>query len=354
MAESGSNSGNKRRQQQQLRYCTKCLDRHVAPTGRNCKRNRDDDYETNHEHRQADPTDTSIQAAIQRTLANISARIGKLETKQTKTKKKVTIDLDEEEDEYISDAEYDSENYDAEEGSDEVNDSDSESGDLAQREKRKKRAKKLGQNRKSGVLRVGGRDPRNVFKWPQEHITRRGGGTPRWDELTPAELVLGFSKMANRSTERGRDAEAVHIRSFQEVILKDLDRFKLTTVRRAVEAVLVEIENEDLRWSSKREIQFVRQQELAMPEHTTTAKAENNTNSGTSTKAKDNKSGKGSRYCLPFQKGECPIISSSHGSDHGRVRHICAYCFRNERKHYSHSELACDRKPGNQEGGQED
>ena len=335
-----------------LRYCAKCLSKHAAPTGRKCTREPPvlASGSQGSGSSQGSQNSDAFQVGITSALQEILTRIECLEVGSKKTRRRTRRVVEE-----SSDAEYD-DHDDDDDGDDDGSDPDESGSDYetadedeesrkAKRKRRKEQKKK--ETKKSGILRVGGRNPRRPNKWPQEYIIRPGGHTPGWEEISAAELVLGLSRMASEALRDGREEEYEGIAGFQETILKDLDRFPFITVRTAVEAVLLEIENKELNWRDKRGVRFTRQQELAMAGVPVSKGFADPT---AAIKVNERKEKQGTRYCVPYQRDECPIIAKAHGSEHGKVRHMCAWCFKHLRKHYVHHEKDCTKKPESEQG----
>ena len=191
----------------------------------------------------------------------------------------------------------------------------------------------------SGLTRTGSKFLKKGFLWPQQFIHRRDGHRPVYTELNQPELMLGMYRMAKHAQNADKETEAQHLFALYESIIDDLAYFSFEAVLRSVQMILILVEQGQLEWHEHQRIRQERDREMQLAE----SEMQLNKARTINNKAADVDTGV-FLLCLPFQRGECAVRAESHMSTRGRVRHFCAYCYKQLGKKWKHPESLCGKK----------
>ncbi len=313
-----------------IRHCTKCQQRHAAPTGKKC-------------HKVAPAAAAEVGTTLDSILTvaqNIQAEVSSLKERVADLETTTTTACDDEQPEEVSDhvsrdpAELGqqvstrmSNLHLIHEELDDYDDSENElDGQAAMRRNQPTR-----RGKRSGCVRTALDIVIRDIAWPHYPVYVGPTRLPaKYDELSTDQFVYGYlHNMAREST----TVKANMLRHLQELMQDAMD-YSWETARSYHKLLLQQMEKDVLSWSDTDQIQEFRRIHAHRAPLATAAPEQEAATSG--------KAGK-TQYCAAFQKGLCQQ-PTDHGSTRGFVRHICAHCFKTTRSTFTHPESDCRRK----------
>ena len=204
--------------------------------------------------------------------------------------------------------------------------------DTRKKKKKKKRAPslKVRGSRKSGRNQTSEASVVNTVNWPHHNVYKGKRLTPAvYDQLSIEEFLFGYMEIVTSSTtkKKVRKIMITHLRD----LMQDTVDYCWESVRNFHGVLLMEMERDRITWTDKKRIQKLRRQ-LAQCYPSPDSYEDNDTPRPV-TSASD------TIYCPAFQSGTC-----SEETDHGGVRHVCAFCLKVRHRVYQHAEKDCQAK----------
>ncbi len=319
--------------------CTNCGNRHAPPTGRKCKF-QDDGTEETAAEKQEDLAKTLLNAVqgIQQSLATVTSRLDKLETGQLPTQD-TRSDPDSASDGVQRENTTSNGHVTARDLRRDtrlqrdvrarmadlrlLNDTDGNSSDEDTPATSKRKCDKL--NGKSGRSRTADEVISQAIDWPHYHVYRGPERKPaKYEDLTIAEFTFGY--LASLSQHHHDDVTRKVMLGHLQELMQDAMDYPWESVRNYHAIVLHQQEMARLTWADHQRIQQLRLMYV-------TRAAPQNAQGGPVAP----------RFCLAYQTGRCSQ-PRDHASNKGPVKHICAFCFLQQKGQFPHPEQECRRK----------
>ena len=158
--------------------------------------------------------------------------------------------------------------------------------------------------------------------WPHFHVYRGADRSPAsYKDLTIQEFVYGFLCSLE---ETKRQTSKEHMLCHLKELMEDAIQYGWPSVRNYHGILLHQFELNKITWMDTAEIQKLRRRYVHQP-------------------VPFNRVPKGPLFCLSFQEHKC-TQAKDHDSSRGFVKHICAYCLKNNGKEHRHAESDCRQK----------
>jgi hypothetical protein len=298
------------------RLCTKCNERHAAPTGKRCNR-------VVQEAARDPVPDPDPEPTLREVMHEFATRMDAMQVRTTEQIQEALVQ--------------------------QPTRSRSRSSSRGPRRRRsysrsRSRSRSSSRKLKSGVHIES--DPRTkvLVIWPHAGIFK-GASQVRvpFDDLSAADLTLGFVKRISEQTDkesrRGSDNQTSRaMLEFFHSWSEDVREYPWETVRGYIKLVYYAMEQGTLTWADTARIEKIRARATAVGAMLSSASSAQSTQS-----AAESKPGR-TQWCADYQKGKCTSTQQTHSSSRGQVSHICAFCYQKQGKEFPHSKDECNNK----------